>query len=78
MAVMRRLAWSQLRFRTGRAVALLAGMLVAVTAFTVLTGAARTAQLRGEVTMIGLAAAAIFTGQLSPPLFAAAGAAAQE
>ena len=43
---MRRLAWSQLRFRTGRALALLAGMLVATTAFTVLTAAARTAQIR--------------------------------
>ena len=43
---MRRLAWSQLRFRLGRALALLAGMLVATTAFTVLTAAARTAQVR--------------------------------
>ena len=43
---MRRLAWSQLRFRAGRALALLAGMLVATTAFTVLTAAARTAQIR--------------------------------
>ena len=43
---MGRLAWSQLRFRTGRAAALLAGMLFAATAFTVLTAAARTAQLR--------------------------------
>ena len=43
---MRRLAWSQLRFRTRRALALLAGMLVATTAFTVLTAAARTAQIR--------------------------------
>ena len=43
---MRRLAWSQLRFRTGRALALLTGMLVATTAFTVLTAAARTAQIR--------------------------------
>jgi putative ABC transport system permease protein len=42
----RRLAWSQLRFRSGRALALLAGMLVAATAFTVLTAAARTAQIR--------------------------------
>jgi putative ABC transport system permease protein len=41
-----RLAWSQLRFRAGRALALLAGMLVATTAFTVLTAAARTAQIR--------------------------------
>ena len=49
---MGRLAWSQLRFRTGRLVALLAGMLVATTAFTVLTAASRTAQLRttGTVT----------------------------
>ncbi len=43
---MRRLIWSQLRFRSGRALALLAGMLVAATAFTVLTAAARTAQVR--------------------------------
>ncbi|HEY6479435.1 MAG TPA: hypothetical protein VIZ00_05365 [Streptosporangiaceae bacterium] len=43
---MGRLAWAQLRFRGGRALALLAGMLVATTAFTVLTGAARTAQVR--------------------------------
>jgi putative ABC transport system permease protein len=42
----RRLAWSQLRFRGGRALALLAGILVAATAFTVLTAAARTAQIR--------------------------------
>ncbi len=41
-----RLAWSQLRFRTIRLVALLAGMLLATTAFTVLTAASRTAQLR--------------------------------
>ena len=43
---MGRLAWSQLRFRIPRAVALLAGVLVAATAFTVLTAASRTAQLR--------------------------------
>ena len=43
---MGRLAWSQLRFRPARLVALLAGMLVATTAFTVLTAASRTAQLR--------------------------------
>src|SRR5712691_593766 len=43
---MGRLAWSQLRFRAARAVTLLAGMLLAATAFTVLTAAARTAQLR--------------------------------
>ncbi len=49
---MRRLAWSQLRFRTVRMVALLVGMLVATTAFTVLTAASRTSQLRtvGTVT----------------------------
>jgi putative ABC transport system permease protein len=48
----RRLTWSQLRFRPARALALLAGMLVAVTAFTVLTAASRTSQLRtiGTVT----------------------------
>jgi hypothetical protein len=47
-----RLAWSQLRFRTVRVVALLVGMLLATTAFTVLTAASRTAQLRtvGTVT----------------------------
>jgi putative ABC transport system permease protein len=49
---MGRLAWSQLRFRTVRLVALLAGLLLATTAFTVLTAASRTAQLRtvGTVT----------------------------
>jgi putative ABC transport system permease protein len=41
-----RLGWSQLRFQSGRALALLAGMLVATTAFTVLTAAARAAQVR--------------------------------
>lgn len=43
---MARLAWSQLRFRTTRLAALLAGLLLATTAFTVLTAASRTAQLR--------------------------------
>ncbi len=43
---MRRLAWSQLRFRTARLIALLVGMLLATTAFTVLTAASRTSQLR--------------------------------
>ncbi|MGH3405313.1 MAG: FtsX-like permease family protein, partial [Streptosporangiaceae bacterium] len=43
---MGRLAWSQLRFRRTRAVALLIGLLLATTAFTVLTAASRTAQLR--------------------------------
>src|ERR1700678_2726157 len=48
----RRIAWSQLRFRTARSVALLLGMVFAVTSFTVLTAASRTAQLRttGTVT----------------------------
>jgi hypothetical protein len=41
-----RLSWSQLRHRTARSLALLLGMLVATTAFTVLTSASRTAQLR--------------------------------
>jgi putative ABC transport system permease protein len=41
-----RLAWSQLRFAAVRVVALLAGLLLATTAFTVLTAASRTAQLR--------------------------------
>jgi putative ABC transport system permease protein len=43
---MGRLAWSQLRFRTVRVIALLAGLLLATTAFTLLTAASRTAQLR--------------------------------
>jgi hypothetical protein len=43
---MGRLAWSQVRFRGARTLALIAGMLVAATAFTVLTAASRTAQLR--------------------------------
>jgi hypothetical protein len=41
-----RLAWLQLRVRTTRALALLAGMLLATTAFTVLTAASGTAQLK--------------------------------
>src|SRR5580704_4538876 len=49
---MRRLAWSHLRFRSARLIALLVGMLLATTAFTVLTAASRTSQLRtvGTVT----------------------------
>jgi hypothetical protein len=43
---MGRLAWSQLRFRPARALALIVGVLVAATAFTVLTAASRTAQAR--------------------------------
>ena len=43
---MGRLAWSQLRFRTVRLIALLIGILLATTAFTVLTAASRTSQLR--------------------------------
>ena len=43
---MGRVTWSQLRFRTARSIALLLGLLFAVTAFTVLTAASRTAQLR--------------------------------
>jgi putative ABC transport system permease protein len=43
---MGRLAWSQLRFKSARLVALLIGMLLATTAFTVLTAASRTSQLR--------------------------------
>ena len=48
---MGRLAWLQARFRPARTLALIAGVLVAATAFTVLTAASRTAQLRtaGEV-----------------------------
>jgi putative ABC transport system permease protein len=41
-----RLVWSQVRFRPARTLALIAGVLVAATAFTVLTAASRTAQLR--------------------------------
>jgi putative ABC transport system permease protein len=49
---MGRLSWAQLRFRTARSLALLLGMLLATTAFTVLTAASRTSQLRaiGAVT----------------------------
>ena len=43
---MGRLAWSQVRFRPARTLALIAGVLVAATAFTVLTAASRTAQVR--------------------------------
>jgi putative ABC transport system permease protein len=43
---MNRLAWAQLRFRATRTLALLIGLLVAATAFTVLTAASRTEQLR--------------------------------
>jgi putative ABC transport system permease protein len=49
---MGRLAWSQVRFRPLRTVALLVGVLVAAAAFTVLTAASQTSQLRtlGTVT----------------------------
>src|SRR5215831_1330594 len=43
---MSRLAWAQFRFRATRTLALLSGLLVAATAFTVLTAASRTEQLR--------------------------------
>ena len=43
---MGRLAWSQVRFRPARTLALIAGVLVAATGFTVLTAASRTAQVR--------------------------------
>jgi len=43
---MGRLAWSQVRFRPARALALIIGVLVAATAFTVLTAASQTAQAR--------------------------------
>jgi putative ABC transport system permease protein len=43
---MGRLAWSQVRFRLARTLALVAGVLVAATAFTVLTAASQTAQAR--------------------------------
>jgi putative ABC transport system permease protein len=49
--VVGRLAWSQVRFRPARTLALIAGVLVAAAAFTVLTAASQTAQARtvGEV-----------------------------
>ncbi len=43
---MGRLAWWQARFRPARTLALVAGVLVAAAAFTVLTAASRTAQVR--------------------------------
>ena len=43
---MARVAWAQLRFRVTRTLALLTGLFVAATAFTVLTAASRTEQLR--------------------------------
>jgi len=43
---MGRLAWSQVRFRPARTLALVIGVLVATAAFTVLTAASRTAQVR--------------------------------
>jgi hypothetical protein len=43
---MGRLAWPQVRFRPARALALIVGVLVAATAFTVLTAASHTAQAR--------------------------------
>jgi putative ABC transport system permease protein len=43
---MGRLAWSQVRFRLTRTLALVAGVMVAATAFTVLTAASHTAQVR--------------------------------
>ena len=43
---MGRLAWWQARFRPARTLALITGLLVAAAAFTVLTAASRTAQLR--------------------------------
>jgi putative ABC transport system permease protein len=43
---MGRLAWSQVRFRPARTLALIVGVLVAATAFTVLTAASQTAQAR--------------------------------
>jgi putative ABC transport system permease protein len=43
---MGRLAWSQVRFRPARTLALIVGVLVAAAAFTVLTAASRTAQAR--------------------------------
>ena len=48
---MGRLAWWQARFRPARTLALIAGVLVAAAAFTVLTAASRTAQLRTSGTV---------------------------
>ena len=48
---MGRLSLSQLRYRAGRSLALLLGMLIATTAFTVLTAASRTSQLRAVGTV---------------------------
>jgi len=48
---MGRLAWSQLRSRPGRTVALMVGIALATSAFTMLTAAARTAQLRTSGTV---------------------------
>ena len=48
---MGRLAWSQVRFRLSRTLALIAGVLVAATAFTVLTAASQTAQVRTNGTV---------------------------
>jgi putative ABC transport system permease protein len=48
---MGRFAWSQVRFRPARALALILGVLVAATAFTVLTTASRTLQARSTGTV---------------------------
>ncbi len=48
---MRRFVWSQLRHRFGRTAALLMGILVATTSFTVLTATSKTAQLRTTSTV---------------------------
>ena len=47
------LAWSQLRHRTSRCLALLAGMMLAATAFTVLSAASRTSPLRAIGVLTG-------------------------
>lgn len=48
---MGRFVWSQLRHRFGRTVALLLGIVVATTSFTVLTATSRTSQLRTTATV---------------------------
>lgn len=48
---MGRFVWSQLRHRFGRTAALLVGIVVATTSFTVLTATSRTAQLRTTATV---------------------------
>ena len=48
---LRRFVWSQLRHRFGRTAALLLGIVIATTSFTVLTATSRTSQLRTTATV---------------------------